>query len=83
MGDPNAMGADPMGGADMEQPGDEVLDVTELTDKQDDIEDEIKEVGGKFDEVLKAIGSFEELLKSNDEKIEDLKAEIERKSYSD
>ena len=81
MADPS-MGGDPnaMGGADTEQPGDEVLDVTELTDKQDDIEDEIKEVGGKFEEVLKAIGSFEELLKSNDEKIEDLKAEIERRN---
>ena len=81
-GDPNAMGGDPaaMGGGDMQQPGDEVLDVTELTDKQDDIEGEIKEVGGKFDEVLKAIGSFEELLRSNDEKIENLKAEIERRN---
>jgi len=63
-----------------EQPGDEVLDVTELTDKQDEIEDEIHEVGGKFDEVLKAIGSFEELIKANDEKLEDLKAEIERRN---
>jgi len=65
---------------DMEQPGDEVLDVTELTDKQDDIEKEIHEVGGKFDEVLKAIGSFEELIRANDEKLEDLKAEIERRN---
>ena len=80
--DPSMMGGDPnaMGGADTEQPGDEVLDVTELTDKQDDIEDEIKEVGGKFEEVLKAIGSFEELIKANDEKLEDLKAEIERRN---
>ncbi len=77
-----AMGGDPMamGGADTQQPGDEVVDITELTDKQDDIEDQIKEVGGKFEEVLKAIGSFEELIKSNDEKIEDLKAEIERRN---
>lgn len=74
-------GMDPaMGAADMQQPGDEVVDITELTDKQDDIEDQIKEVGGKFEEVLKAIGSFEELIKSNDEKIEDLKAEIERRN---
>ena len=65
---------------DTQQPGDEVLDVTELTDKQDDIEKEIHEVGGKFDEVLKAIGSFEELIRANDEKIEDLKAEIERRN---
>lgn len=65
---------------DTEQPGDEVLDVTELTDKQDDIEKEIHEVGGKFDEVLKAIGSFEELIRANDEKLEDLRAEIERRN---
>lgn len=80
--DPAMMGGDPnaMGGADMEQPGDEVLDVTELTDKQDEIEDEIKSVGGKFEEVLKAIGAFEELIKANDEKLEDLKAEIERRN---
>ena len=68
------------GGADTEQPGDEVLDVTELTDKQDDIEKEIHAVGGKFEEVLKAIGSFEELIRANDEKLEDLKAEIERRN---
>ena len=68
------------GGIDTEQPGDEVLDVTELTDKQDDIEKQIHAVGGKFDEVLKAIGSFEELIRANDEKLEDLKAEIERRN---
>ena len=67
-------------GVDTEQPGDEVLDVTELTDKQDDIEKQIHAVGGKFDEVLKAIGSFEELIRANDEKLEDLKAEIERRN---
>ena len=67
-------------GMDTEQPGDEVLDVTELTDKQDDIEKQIHAVGGKFDEVLKAIGSFEELIRANDEKLEDLKAEIERRN---
>ena len=77
MGD---MSADDFGGADTQQPGDEVLDVTELTDKQDDIEDEIKEVGGKFDKVMKAIGAFEELLRTNDQKIEDLKTEFERRN---
>ena len=74
------VGGAPMGGGDMQQPGDEVLDVTELTDKQDNIEDEVHSIGGKFDEVMKAIGAFEELLRSNDEKIEDLKAEFERRN---
>jgi hypothetical protein len=68
------------GGGDQEQPGDEVLDVTELTDKQEDIEDEVSKVSDKFDKVIKAIGAFEELLRSNDEKIEDLKAEFEKRN---
>lgn len=67
-------------GADMQQPGDEVLDVTELTDKQEDIEKEVGEIGGKFDKVMKALGAFEELLRANDQKIEDLKAEYERRN---
>lgn len=73
------MGPD-MSGLENQQPGDEVLDVTELTDAQENMEDEIKGIGGKFDEVLKAIGAFEEALRSNDEKIEDLKAEFERRN---
>ena len=77
-GDPNAMGGVPEGNT--EQPGDEVLDVTELTDSQENIEDEIKSIGGKFDKVLTAVGAFEELLRRNDEKIEDLKAEFEKRN---
>ena len=79
-GDPSMDGDISADSFDTQQPGDEVLDVTELTDKQDEIEKEIHSVGGKFEEVLKAIGSFEELLRSNDEKIENLKAEIERRN---
>lgn len=66
--------------ASTEQPGDEVLDVTELTDKQEDIEKEVGEIGGKFDKVMKALGAFEELLRANDSKIEDLKAEFEKRN---
>ena len=66
--------------ANTEQPGDEVLDVTELTDKQEDIEKEVGEIGGKFDKVMKALGAFEELLRANDRKIEDLKAEYEKRN---
>ena len=65
---------------DVQQPDDEVLDVTELTDKQDDIEKEVGEIGGKFDKVMKALGAFEELLRANDKKIEDLKAEYEKRN---
>lgn len=90
-GDPNAAagpeGFNPQGdltaddfGGNQQQADDEVLDVTELTDKQDDIEHEVSKVSDKFDKVIKAIGAFEELLRANDEKIEDLKAEFEKRN---
>ena len=78
-GDISAADFDAAGG-DVQQPGDEVLDVTELTDKQEDIEKEVSEIGGKFDKVMKALGAFEELVRANNEKIEDLKAEYERRN---
>jgi hypothetical protein len=34
----------------------------------------------KFDKVMKYLGQFEELIKSNDDKINDLKAEFERRN---
>ena len=73
-GDPNAMGAEPM------QPEDEVIDVDELTDSQEETEKEVSKINSKFDKVLKAIGAFEELLRSNDEKIEDLRNEFEKRN---
>lgn len=72
--DPNAMGAEPM------QPDDEVIDVDELTDSQEETEKEVAKINSKFDKVLKAIGAFEELLRSNDEKIEGLKSEFEKRN---
>ena len=73
-GDPNAMSAEPM------QPDDEVIDVDELTDSQEETEKEVAKINSKFDKVLKAIGAFEELLRSNDEKIEGLKSEFEKRN---
>ena len=73
-GDPNAMGGEPM------QPDDEVIDVDELTDSQEETEKEVAKINSKFDKVLKAIGAFEELLRSNDEKIEGLKSEFEKRN---
>jgi hypothetical protein len=80
-GDPNMMGGDPnaMGGEPM-QPDDEVIDVDELTDSQEETEKEVAKINSKFDKVLKAIGAFEELLRSNDEKIEGLKSEFEKRN---
>ena len=73
-GAPNAMGGEPM------QPDDEVIDVDELTDSQEETEKEVAKINSKFDKVLKAIGAFEELLRSNDEKIEGLKSEFEKRN---
>ena len=73
-GDPNTIGAEQM------QPDDEVIDVDELTDSQEETEKEVAKINSKFDKVLKAIGAFEELLRSNDEKIEGLKSEFEKRN---
>ena len=90
-GDSNAMGGEgtpegfaPQDGMDMGgepmQPDDEVIDVDELTDSQEETEKEVAKINSKFDKVLKAIGAFEELLRSNDEKIEGLKSEFEKRN---
>jgi hypothetical protein len=79
--DPAAMGGDPnMMGTEQMQPDDEVIDVDELTDSQEQTEKEVAKINAKFDKVLKAIGAFEELLRSNDEKIEGLKSEFEKRN---
>ena len=76
-------GDDPNMGADdpnMQQPDDEVIDVSELTDTQKDTEEEVKKLGGQFSKLMNAIKSFEDAVKGNDKKIEDLKAEIEKRN---
>ena len=62
------------------QDGDEVIDVDDLTKAQKDTDDKVNAMTGKFDKMMAAINAFEALIKSNDEKIEDLKAEIERRN---
>jgi len=59
---------------------DDVVDISDLTDAQEDTEKEIKEIGSKFNDVLKYIGKFEEMLNSNNEKIENLKSEFEKRN---
>lgn len=71
---------DPAGELDQPAPDDDVIDISDFTDSQEKMEDDIDKIDGKFAKVMKAIGAFEELLRSNDEKIEDLKAEFERRN---
>lgn len=77
-------GMPPMDGAMPEdggvQPGDDVIDVSDLTDSQEETQEEVDKLDAKFDKVMKYLGQFEELIKSNDDKINDLKAEFERRN---
>lgn len=82
----DAMGGNPMdpnAEATMDgglQPDDDVIDVSDLTDSQEETQEEVDKLDAKFDKVMKYLGQFEELIKSNDDKINDLKAEFERRN---
>ena len=80
-------GEPPMGGDDADmgdtepmQSDDEVIDVSDLTDSQEATEKAIKGLDSRFDKVLKAIGKFEDLIKQNDDKIETLKKEFQKRN---
>lgn len=90
-GDPNAMGdgdMPPMGDEgdiedvemDTEQPGDEVIDVDELTQSQETTEFKIDDVDDKLNKVLKVISKFSDAIEANDQKIEDLKHEFAKRN---
>ena len=90
MDDPNAMGGDPdaMGDEDdiedidieTEQPGDEVVDVDELTQSQETTEFKVDNVDDKLNKVLKIISKFNDAIEANDQKIEDLKKEFQKRN---
>ena len=85
MGDPG-MGGDmpPMdGGTEPMQSDDEVIDVDDLTQSQETTEYKIDGVNDKLTTLLDVTSKFVEALKQNDEKIEDLKKEIERRNPTD
>lgn len=65
-----------------DQPGpeDDVVDITDLTDAQEDTQKDVEKLDNKFGAIMKQLGAFEELIKDNDAKIEDLKAEFERRN---
>lgn len=84
------MGGDipPMGGEegiediemDTEQPGDEVVDVDELTQSQESTEFKVDHVDDKLNKVLKVIEKFTDAIEANDQKIEDLKKEFAKRN---
>ena len=82
-GDPNAMGdEEDIEDIDMEteQPGDEVIDVDELTQSQETTEFKVDNVDDKLNKVLKIISKFNDAIEANDQKIEDLKKEFQKRN---
>ena len=79
-GDGADMGDTDMGDIEPMQSDDEVIDVSDLTDSQEATEKAIKGLDSRFDKVLKAIGKFEDLIKQNDDKIETLKKEFQKRN---
>lgn len=65
---------------DTEQPGDEVVDVDELTQSQESTEFKVDHVDDKLNKVLKVISKFTDAIEANDKKIEDLKKEFEKRN---
>lgn len=65
---------------DTEQPGDEVVDVDELTQSQETTEFKVDHVDDKLNKVLKVISKFTDAIEANDQKIEDLKKEFEKRN---
>lgn len=84
MGDPNMMGPD-MG----VQPGpdDDVIDITQLTDAQDEIKanqdrtaEQLEDVDSKLITLLKVVDKFTQAIDANDQKISDLKQELMKRT---
>ena len=65
---------------DMMQPGDEVIDVDDLTQAQQTTEIKIDDVDEKLTTLLNVVNKFSAAIEQNDQKIMDLKAEIERRN---
>ena len=56
------------------------VDVSSLTDAQEDTEKKVDKLDSRFDKVIQAIGKFEELIRQNDEKLDKLKTEFEKRN---
>ena len=85
MDDP-MMGGDPMGGA---QPGpdDDVIDISQLTDAQDELKqnqeqtaEQLQDVDDKLTTLMQVVDKFTKALDANDQKINDLKQELVKRT---
>lgn len=60
-----------------EQEGDEVIDVDDLTNSQEDTERKLDYTNAKIDKIIPMIDKFIKAIDQNDQKLDDLKREIE------
>lgn len=72
------MGTDVDGG--ISDSNEEVIDVDDLTNAQAETERKVDAVDGKLGSILQAVQTLQSVIDNNDRKIEDLKAEIERRN---
>lgn len=79
-GGADEMGMGEQGDENTAQPGDEVVDVSDLTDAQKESQKELSQFNDKFSAAIKAIDSLKNMIEKNDEKIEQLNAEIKKRN---
>ena len=72
-----------MEGVEEAGPDDEVLDVDDLTNSQEAAEYKIDGVDDKLTKLLAIAGKFAKAIEDNDNKINDLKAEVEKRNPTD
>ena len=82
-GDPNAMGGDPNAMGEQPGPDDDVIDITQLTDAQDELKmnqeqtaEQLEDVDSKLSTLLNVVNKFTQAIDANDAKIAELKREL-------
>ena len=81
--DPQVGGDEPsmdLGGEDQPGPDDNVVDIDDLTSAQDETKEEIAGLNANFDKLLGVVDKFLTALDKNDEKISQLKQELEKRN---
>ena len=67
-------------GMDTMQPDDEVIDITDLTDAQEETQENVEEFADEFKKAFGLIKSLEKMLNSNSSKIEELENELKKRN---
>lgn len=68
------------GGMDTMQPDDEVVDITDLTDAQEETQEDIEQFGDAFKKAFKVIQSLEDMVNSTSAKIDNLEQELKKRN---